>query len=283
VVDNNSRDQTREVVESFCRRRPSRFRYTSEPQQGKSYALNTGIRESQGEILAFVDDDVIVAPSWLQNLTAGLHGGGWAGAGGRILPAGAFELPRWLAIGGPLGMGGILCAYFDLGDRPGELDRAPYGANMAIRKDMFRKYGGFRTDLGPGPGSEIRNEDTEFGRRLMAAGERFRYEPSAIVYHPPPEHRVNKEYFLRWWFDFGRAFVREWGRGPAILRVPRPYFNILKLGTIVMGERMGRWMLSLNPQKRFYNKCWVWLTAGQIREYYRLAQTDKRRRTRDVP
>jgi glycosyltransferase involved in cell wall biosynthesis len=47
VVDNNSTDQTREVVGEFCRHYPGRFRYLSEPQQGKSHALNAGIREAQ--------------------------------------------------------------------------------------------------------------------------------------------------------------------------------------------------------------------------------------------
>ena len=48
VVDNNSTDQTREVIEDFCRRHPGRFRYVFEPQQGLSHARNAGIREAQG-------------------------------------------------------------------------------------------------------------------------------------------------------------------------------------------------------------------------------------------
>ena len=62
VVDNNSTDQTRAVVEGFSCRYPSRFRYLFEPQQGKSCALNAGIQAARGEILAFTDDDVTVEP-----------------------------------------------------------------------------------------------------------------------------------------------------------------------------------------------------------------------------
>src|SRR5271156_2755228 len=58
VVDNNSRDATRSVVEEFWWRDPSRFRYLFEPKQGKSNALNAGIQQARGEILAFTDDDV---------------------------------------------------------------------------------------------------------------------------------------------------------------------------------------------------------------------------------
>ena len=86
VVDNNSRDQTGDVVADFCRRYPGRFRYLFESHPGKSYALNSGIAEAQGDVLAFTDDDVTVEPMWLQKLTAPLLSGEWSGCGGRILP-----------------------------------------------------------------------------------------------------------------------------------------------------------------------------------------------------
>jgi len=285
VVDNNSSDQTREVVASFSRRYPGRFRYLFEPHPGKSYGLNAGIREARGDVFAFVDDDVAVEPTWLENLTAPLGDGRCAGTGGRTLLAQRYSPPPWLALDGPYGMGGILAALFDLGDQPRELDQPPYGTNMAYRKEMFEKYGLFRTDLGPSPNRDIPrpNEDIELGRRLIAAGERLRYEPSAIVYHPVPENRLQKDYFLTWWLDFGRALVREWGRGPSVLGVPRPYFNILKLATTTMVGRSWRWMLALNPQQRFRNKCWVWVTAGQIKEYYRLARSTQAEKAVGLP
>src|SRR5882762_1539701 len=75
VVDNNSSDETRQVVENFRRHHPERFHYLFEPQQGISYARNAGIRHAQGEILAFIDDDETAETGWLQNLTANLHSG----------------------------------------------------------------------------------------------------------------------------------------------------------------------------------------------------------------
>jgi len=157
VVDNNSKDQTRDVIEDYCRRYPGRFRYVFEPHQGLSHARNAGIREARGDVLAFMDDDVRVEPTWLQNLTAALDKGEWVGAGGRTVPANTFTLPDWLALDGSYSMMGILYAHFDLGDKARELDRAPYGANMAYRKEMFEKYGGFRTDLGRCAGSMLSN------------------------------------------------------------------------------------------------------------------------------
>jgi glycosyltransferase involved in cell wall biosynthesis len=270
VVDNNSIDQTREVVEDFCTRYHERFRYVFEPRQGKSHALNTGIRESRGDVLAFTDDDVTVEPIWLQNLTAALTDGQWAGAGGRTLPASIVTPPRWLALDGNCSNAVMLYAHFDLGDEPQQLDRAPYGANMAFQKKMFEKHGGFRTDLGPGPNRRTPrfNEDTEFGRRLIKAGEKLRYEPSALVHHVVPKERIRKGHFLTAWFELGRSGILEAGKRPDICRIPRYYLSIPKKMAFTLLQAL-QWMLTLNPQRRFYRRCFVWMTAGWIVETYR--------------
>ena len=267
VVDNNSKDRTHEIVDDFRRRYPGRFRYLFEGRQGKSYALNLGIREARGDVLAFMDDDVTVEPAWLRILTEPLESGEWAGVGGRILADRAFTPPKWLSLEGKYSMAGML-ALFDLGPCSCELRQPPFGTNMAFRKCIFGQYGGFRTDMGPCPGSEIRNEDTEFGNRLLAGGERLWYEPAAIVYHAVPEKRLEKPYFLAFWFDHGRASVREWKKKPAILGIPRRYFNIVRMAVRLVGRAL-RWMLTANSQRRFFYKGFVWMTVGEIVEIYR--------------
>ena len=269
VVDNNSKDDTRKVVESFRCEWPGRFRYIFEPQQGKSHALNAGIRAAQGVILAFVDDDVMVDPMWLQNLTAHIGTDGSQGAGGRIVPDRTFSAPRWLAVAGRYALAPL--AMFDLGNEARDLTEPPFGTNMAFRKTMFEKYGGFRTDLGPRPGSEIRNEDTEFGWRLLASGERLRYEPSAVVYHAIPESRVRKKYFLAWWFDKARADVRQFGIPADVNRfcgIPLHLFRRIGVGTM-------RWMGAVEPSRRFSCKIKVWAMAGEILECYRQSRDAK--------
>ena len=264
VVDNNSTDKTREVVENFCQRYPGRFRYLFEPRQGKSHALNAGISETNADVLAFMDDDVTVDPTWLQNLTISLHSDEWAGAAGRIFPAQSFKPPRWLSLDEPHALSPF--ALFDRGAEPGELNEAPFGANMAFRRGMFDKYGGFRIDLGPRPGSEIRSEDSEFGCRLLAGGERLRYEPTAVVYHEIPEYRLQKKYFLAWWFDKARADIRAFGKPDSTYRqlrgVPVVLFRRLAVWTL-------RWLVAVQPSRRFSCKLNVWKVTGQVLECYR--------------
>jgi glucosyl-dolichyl phosphate glucuronosyltransferase len=269
VVDNNSSDQTREVAEQYCRRYPGRFRYTFEPQQGKSHALNRGIREAEGDIVAFLDDDVTAEPAWLQNVTAPLQHSIWVGVGGRIVPPPNFSPPPWLALEGPYELGGIL-ALFDKGGEGAELTEAPFGTNMAFRKQIFEKYGLFRPDLGPCPGSEIRGEDTEFGRRVLKGGDRLWYEPSAIVHHAVPESRLQKDYFLRFLYDHGRASIREKEQRPPIWFVPRLYLIIPRIVLALLLTRILAWLFSFNPQHRFQRKCMVWMNFGQIVEIFRL-------------
>jgi len=267
VVDNNSSDETREVVEkNFCSRYSGHFRYVFERQPGKSHALNTGIREARGDILAFTDDDVTVEPTWLQNLTVALHNSEWAGAGGRVVAEWACSPPRWLSLEGPYALGDTL-ALFDRGHEAREISENPFGANMAFRKVMFEKYGGFRTDLGPRAESQDpqKSEDAEFGRRLLLAGERLRYEPSAVVHHWVPENRLQKKYFLEWWFDKGRSDIRKSGIRPdsnCYWGIPLNLFRQMIVSTL-------RWMVAMQPQRRFYQKVQGWELARECAERYR--------------
>jgi glucosyl-dolichyl phosphate glucuronosyltransferase len=133
---------------------------------------------------------------------------------------------------------------------------------MAFRREMFEKYGRFREDLGPRPGSELRSEDTEFGRRLMTGGERLYYEPSAVVFHEIQESRVRKEFFLSWWFAFGRGSILETRKIPSTTEILKIVARII-LAT-------PKWLLCLNSQRRFYRKCRIWYEAGMIVTIYQL-------------
>jgi glycosyltransferase involved in cell wall biosynthesis len=262
VVDNNSKDRTRETMNEFCQRHPDRVRYIFEAQQGLSNARNTGIREARGEVIAFTDDDVTVEPTWLQNLTQPLLEKRCAGTAGRIL-LGDFQPPSWLAISGSHNLGGSL-VQFDLGDESLPLDRAPFGASMAFQKTVFDKCGGFRTDLGRSGKSLIGNEDTEFGQRLISKGLPLIYVPSAIVYHPVLTERLTKKYFRSYWFSHGRALIRQGAKRPSFWKVPGVYFDEFKRFVRWMNTDDQHWYRT--AQGRFFFEMHALRMLGQIFE-----------------
>jgi glycosyltransferase involved in cell wall biosynthesis len=262
VIDNNSTDDTAAVVREFAKKYPSRFVHIFEAAQGKSHALNRGIREAEGDILAFTDDDVIVEPDWLENLIRPLHVSLYDGVGGRTLPMDGFAPPPWLSLKQRFALAPL--AIFDCGTEAMDLHEPPFGNNMAFRREVFSKYGDFRADLGPRPGSEIRCEDTEFGQRLLVGGGRLRYEPSAVLYHTIAEKRVKKQYFLVWWRDKARSDVHAFG-----FRYSRWHVAGIPL---YLFRRLLRWlgqlMLSVQPAQRFSCRIQLWTLMGTIRECY---------------
>ena len=96
VVDNNSTDSTAQAVAAFAPTTTVPVRYVFEPRQGISHARNRGIREAQGSILAFTDDDVLPAPDWISAVASAMERWDAHGVGGRILPRWETERPRWL-------------------------------------------------------------------------------------------------------------------------------------------------------------------------------------------
>jgi GT2 family glycosyltransferase len=153
------------------------------------------------------------------------------------------------------------------------MDDTPFGANMAIQKWAFEKYGDFRDDLGPQPGGRPqKSEDSEFGHRLLAAGERLRYEPKAVVYHGVPPERLQKSYFLAWWFDKARADVIAFGV-PRDTRWFAAGVPVYLLRRLVLWSI--RWAVSLSPSSRFSAKTKVWSLAGTVVECYRQTSLQK--------
>jgi GT2 family glycosyltransferase len=261
IVDNNSTDATKSTGESFAAKYGGRIRYIFEGAQGKSFALNAGIRAAHGDILAFTDDDVTFDQHWLTELIGTLEKLDCAGVGGKIIPVWSFSKPSWFQDSGSGKLYPAIVS-FDMGENPCAIKTAAFGANMAFRKELFLKYGGFRADLGPTLGSEIRGEDSEFCRRLIKAGERVVYAPTAVVYHPVEKRRTEKSYFEAWYLGRGRASVREGGIPENAVR----YFGVPRYLLAALFRNAVKWLCSLNSKRRFHHKLVVYETIGQVQE-----------------
>ena len=210
VVDNNSSDDTRQVVTEMASLFPVPLEYVFEGRQGKSYALNTGIERARGEVLVFTDDDVRVVPRWLDEACAALDiDPGIDYTGGPVRPLWDATPPAWLDqtrsdLWGTL-------AILDYGDAPFIFEarwRVPVGANMAVRRTLFERLGGFHPSLGRRGRSLLGQEQAEFFARGRAAGVRGIYVPQMEVFHHVPASRLTKRYFRRWWFWKGVSRAR---------------------------------------------------------------------------
>jgi glycosyltransferase involved in cell wall biosynthesis len=207
VVDNNSTDDTRAVVERRIADFPVPLRYQFEGRQGRSSALNAGIAASDGEVIAMTDDDVIVDERWLDAACDVLleDGGAIAYAGGPVDPIWEIDPPAWLDLTRGDLWGTI--AIQDHGDRPfvyEEARRVPLGANMAARRSFFNAIGNFRADLGRSSGRLVLGQEVpELLMRARAAGLRGMYLPAMRVRHHIPARRLTRAYFRRWWFGKG--------------------------------------------------------------------------------
>ena len=213
VVDNNSSDDTRAVVERHARTFPVPLHYRFESRQGRSSALNTGIAVARGAILAITDDDVNVAEGWLEAASAPLLRGTHGYTGGPVRPVWEVPPPAWLDLSRGDLWGTI--AIQDHGSTAigyEEAHKVPLGANMAVRRDVFAAAGNFRADLGRSGGRVVMGQEVpEWLIRARRAGFTGLYVPAMEVRHHVPAARLTKNYFRRWWFGKGvsRAALEE--------------------------------------------------------------------------
>jgi len=210
VVDNGSTDDTAEVVGSHQRRLPVPVRLLHESIAGKSRAIARGAAASNGQILAMTDDDVNVADDWLGVLRAALADPAVGLVGGPVKPRWEQTVPRWIrSVADRYPRLAAPIALLDYGDQPTQLGpRTLLGANLAVRRDVFIRVGGFPAHLGKTRGTLLSGEDHELCRRVQAAGLEAIYRPDAIVRHWVPAARAHVRYILRWFYWSGITHAR---------------------------------------------------------------------------
>ena len=202
VIDNNSRDDTRAVVESFAASPPAP-RYVLEPQQGLDHARNRAIAEARGDIILFGDDDILVQPDWIAQMAVPLlvDAGRRIGAvGGEVIPVFPDGLPAWVAE-----WHSPLAFRPDTGPLPAK--HSPMGANLAFPRWVFERLGPFHTALDRAAGNYFSGGDSEMIRRVRDTGLEVWFSPGAAVKHQMPASRTTFRYAARHAFDSARSRV----------------------------------------------------------------------------
>jgi glucosyl-dolichyl phosphate glucuronosyltransferase len=211
VVDNGSTDATRQLVESFIGLNPQRrIRYYYEPIPGSLSARHKGALESKGDILIFVDDDIVAEPEWLDTVVETFNDPEVHLVGGKSLPQFASQPPEWLdAFWFREGVRNW-CAYLsilDFGDKTTEIDPIyVWSLNYAIRRETLFEVGGFHPDYVPRPFEQYQGDgETGLAWKVQAKGFKILYQPKAVVHHIIPDQRLTIEYFEKRMF-FGGIF-----------------------------------------------------------------------------
>ena len=233
VVANACTDNTRATVEAATAGMPIPVLCVDEPRLSVSIARNRGVRESGGEIIAFLDDDVRVEPEWLNGLADAFRTLPADIVAGRVrLWWDGIERPEWFSER----HAGLLSA-LDHGDQVVEV-REPtgvVGANFAFRRPVFDAVNGFRPELGRRGGDLLGYDEVEFVREAMARKFRILYAPEAIVHHQVRAARARPEYLCAVARGHARSSVyieRRWSRRWALSKLPqwvwRSAFSLVK-------------------------------------------------------
>jgi glucosyl-dolichyl phosphate glucuronosyltransferase len=215
--------------------------------KGLSGARNSGWVEAQGEIVAFLDDDAVAEPGWLENLAACYADPEVVGVGGKIVPLWKSSCPSWF----PDEFNWVIgCSYRGLPTSNAPI-RNMIGANMSIRRDILVAVGGFRESFGCDKGSDVSqgagtikwlnhyagDEETEFCIRVTQKrpGSVWLYAASAIVRHQVSTERTRWNYYLWRCYDegLGKASLARLHNASTSLSSERSYtFKTLPRGVM---------------------------------------------------
>ncbi len=236
LVNNNSTDGTENECRRFQADYPDiRFRYFLETNQGLSYARNCGIRNAQGDLLVYVDDDATVNPEYLRTYSDFFtHHPEAVAAGGPILPVYETEEPEWMTHYTRQ----LITGKLFLGNNQREFPRGafPGGGNACYRKSVFDTVGLFNVELGRKGNSLIGAEEKDIFDKMTTHGMHFYYLPNAILYHIIPPHKLTQDYFDRLTYSIG---LSERYRTQQISR--KKYLNRLCKEAVKWGGTIALW------------------------------------------
>jgi glucosyl-dolichyl phosphate glucuronosyltransferase len=228
LVDNNSTDHTKQIVDRFCSRLP--ILYVFEPVQGLSQARNTGLRSSAGKLILFTDDDVTPRTDWID-----------------VYWREFLRKPSGYYFGGPvesdfedthfdcalLEIAPFCVRGFNLGNEPKEvIGQCFLSANWACPAEAIKMVGNFDVSRGLNPASEqiITGEETDLMLRLQKAGWMGYYLPSTLLKHFVPARKCTLTHIASRAQAYGYQLASSYERTVAerqILGIPRWIYRII--------------------------------------------------------
>ncbi len=268
ICDNNSKDDTEQVVREFeSQNSAPAVVYVKETNQGLSHSRNAGIRAGKSEIIGFIDDDEEIRDDWYKVVAREFADPETQFIGGCCLANWEVPAPDWLPPGYHAVIGVVepkpRAAFDD--NFKGNL----MGGNAVVRRTVFERVGMYDTRLGRGAKGLLSDEDAEFYRRLRAADIHGMYVPDLAMYHYIPAKRLTRKYHRSWCFWRG---VSQ-GLSDKVTKEDTAYFLGMpryKIGRAMKGLAglPGQLLSRKNPGERFSQELAIWDLMGFVRGKY---------------
>lgn len=214
VIANACTDNTIEWLKSYQQRMSLEeilpLQWSVEETPGKSHALNRAIGLIKSPVACFIDDDQRVHKNYLSAVVRGINQfPDFDLFCGRMEPDWTGKEPNWVHDKGPYRIRLSLVPEYDLGHISIPVMRGthklPSGGNIVVRQHVFKKTGGFSTDIGPKGHNLIGGEDMEFLGRVLQSNFRIRYLPELSQFHYVDPERIKLFYILKKSFQRTRS------------------------------------------------------------------------------
>lgn len=264
VVDNHSTDDTKRAVERFSS--TSNMRYIYEATVGLSYARNSGWHNARSPYVAYLDDDAIAHPEWLNRIvetfqTVTPQPGC---VGGKTEPIWETDRPRWLSDWLLHGL-----AIIDWTDTPHVLDNLSaewlVGANIAFPVDVLRQTAGFTSKLDRAGKNLLSSGDVFLEKQIKKMGYSCFYHPDISIKHHIFKSRLTQSWFRRRYFSQGLsdAIMQLIEKRPSRRRCLRIAISRAR-SLLQPPNRLMNLLLPTNDPDRFTEKCFALITVGHI-------------------
>lgn len=191
IVNNNSTDDTLEVLKPYQEKYKERIIVLNEFRQGVHFARNTAAKSAKGELLYYTDDDMIADPDLLNEIIKPfLLDDKVATTSGRVLPQWETEPPKWV-------LKHCINGYLSLSDPSYDLlissrDCNVYSCHQAIKKDVLFQAGGFNPENTQG--EWIGDGETGLNLKIKELGYKFAFNGNSLIFHIIPPTRMTQTY-----------------------------------------------------------------------------------------
>lgn len=265
VVDNCSTDTTKEVIEEFAR--AGRVQYLYESRLGLSHARNAGWRSARGRYVAYLDDDAIACPTWLEKIlevfeTVKPRPGC---VGGRTEAIWEAQRPAWL--GDPLLHGLTIVDWSDVPHPLSDLScEWLVGANFAVPRETLEHLGGFTDRLDRQGSKLLSSGDVFLQKQILKGGLVCFYHPQISVQHHVFPSRLVQGWFKQryYWQGVSDAVMISLEHAPSKTALVQLAFAKI-IGLLARPRKLLSLAVTTNDPGRFTEACFTLITLGQIR------------------